>query len=285
MCKCSSKCNCNITTLTRGVKGDIGLTGPTGPTGPTGANGWLLNGNTEGSEKYFGTNDNFDIPLVTNNVARGVFDKSGNFGFGITSSLGARVHIKGVDATSSNYSLKIVDSASSNLFNVKNDGYINVGLGNVTIGSYVGLSSIGAIFMAQTPTTTNYVLAGTSSGGTFLNGDTISYSINGSVKGVTIAGYTQFTHPFAVGSIVPSGSNAFAVSGESYLRGIGTTSAAYAVKVDNSSAVALLYVRNDGRISAPLVQTGNAGLSAGDLYKDTAANILANTDYVIGMKA
>lgn len=38
------------------------------------------------------------------------------------------------------------------------------------------------------------------------------------------------------------------------------------------------------KISMPLLQTGNAGLVTGDLYKDTAANILANGDLVIGIK-
>lgn len=32
MCKCNSKCNCNITSTTKGEKGDAGATGATGPT-------------------------------------------------------------------------------------------------------------------------------------------------------------------------------------------------------------------------------------------------------------
>ena len=43
---------------------------------------WLLDGNSESSEKYFGTNNNFSIPIYTNGVARGIFAKEGNFGFG-----------------------------------------------------------------------------------------------------------------------------------------------------------------------------------------------------------
>jgi len=43
-------------------------------------------------------------------------------------------------------------------------------------------------------------------------------------------------------------------------------------------------VNNNGTIFATL-QTGNAGLVTGQMYKDTAANILSNSDFVVGMKA
>lgn len=48
--------------------------------------------------------------------------------------------------------------------------------------------------------------------------------------------------------------------------------------------VVALRVRQTGGIAAPLLQTGNAGLVTGDLYVDTAANILANGDVVVGRK-
>jgi hypothetical protein len=43
-------------------------------------------------------------------------------------------------------------------------------------------------------------------------------------------------------------------------------------------------VNNNGTIFATL-QTGNAALVTGQMYKDTAANILSNSDFVVGMKA
>lgn len=36
MCKCSGKCGCNITQITKGEKGDTGDIGPTGPQGISG---------------------------------------------------------------------------------------------------------------------------------------------------------------------------------------------------------------------------------------------------------
>jgi hypothetical protein len=38
-------------------------------------------------------------------------------------------------------------------------------------------------------------------------------------------------------------------------------------------------------INAVLIPVGNAGLASGDLYVDTAANVLANGDYVLARKA
>ena len=104
----------------------FGFSGAGGGTPPPVSNGWLLNGNAEGAEKYFGTNDNFSIPIYTNGSAIGVFLNTGDFGFG-TIAPTSRVHIVGVDSTSSNYSLKIDNSPFSPLPYIQNDGYIGVG--------------------------------------------------------------------------------------------------------------------------------------------------------------
>lgn len=69
-----------------------------------------------------------------------------------------------------------------------------------------------------------------------------------------------------------------------YVTGSNTSSATYALKIDNSTPAALFYIKNNGGISAPLLPTSNAGLSSGDLYVDTAANILANSDKIVGWK-
>ena len=58
----------------------------------------------------------------------------------------------------------------------------------------------------------------------------------------------------------------------------------FAMKINNLANSPLLYVKNNGTVSMPTLQVGNAGLSSGDLYVDTAANILANGDLIIGRK-
>lgn len=62
-----------------------------------------------------------------------------------------------------------------------------------------------------------------------------------------------------------------------------TTAGSYMMKVRNFNTLHFA-VDKDGQIEMPNVQVGNAGLSAGDIYFDTAANILANGDLVCGRK-
>ncbi len=52
-----------------------------------GGNDWLLDGNTNGLIKYIGTNDNFEFPIVTNNVERARFTTDGRIYFGATTAL------------------------------------------------------------------------------------------------------------------------------------------------------------------------------------------------------
>lgn len=68
-----------------------------------------------------------------------------------------------------------------------------------------------------------------------------------------------------------------------HIKGIDSTSSNYAFKVDNSTTN-MFSIRNDGIINASALPTSNAGLSTGDFYIDTAANILANGDKVVGIK-
>ena len=91
---------------------------------------WLANGNSFGSEKYFGTNDNYSIPIYTNNVARGIIGNNGDFAFGSSTLLAnTRMYVKGFDSTSSNNAL-VVANSSGNIAVFRNDG--NVGIGTST---------------------------------------------------------------------------------------------------------------------------------------------------------
>lgn len=121
----------------------FGFSGGGGGTPPPTTDSWLLDGNTNGAEKYFGTNDNYSIPIYTNGAAIGIFLNTGDFGFGTVLPT-SRVHIKGVDSTSSNYALKADNSATSPLFSVRNDGNIYIGslLGSYKINMVTDVSNM-----------------------------------------------------------------------------------------------------------------------------------------------
>ena len=58
-----------------------------------GLDSWNLDGNTAGQMKTFGTNDNYSIPFVTNNVERMRLTNTGNLVLGATST-GVRLHVE-----------------------------------------------------------------------------------------------------------------------------------------------------------------------------------------------
>lgn len=126
-------------------------------------------------------------------------------------------------------------------------GALNVGLGNITLGVHTVSPTVSAIYMGVTPSGDNYSIAQIG-GATYINGtSTISHAINGSVKGITQAAYTQFTHPFSVGSLAPSGANAFVVTGETLLKGVGGTNSTFNLKTQDVNANALFYLTDNGQ--------------------------------------
>jgi len=48
------------------------------------SNAWLLDGNNEAQEYAFGTLNNYDVPIYTNNAQVGVFKANGRFGWGVS---------------------------------------------------------------------------------------------------------------------------------------------------------------------------------------------------------
>jgi hypothetical protein len=75
---------------------------------------------------------------------------AGSVAIGLTSGISARLHILGIDNTSSNYSLKVQDSNLDNLFTVRNDGVVS-SLNGYWISNNLVLSIYGSenIFVGQ----------------------------------------------------------------------------------------------------------------------------------------
>lgn len=292
----------------------FGFSGGGGSTPPPVSNSWLLNGNTEGAEKYFGTNDNFSIPIYTNGSAIGVFTNTGDFGFG-TISPTSRVHIVG-DSTSSNYSLKIDNSAFSPLLYIQNDGYIGVGTASPNaLMDIVAANATPFAFSIRNSTHTanttfGYKIYQENSGYMTFYMDGAKYmsiSPNGSVS-YSKSSYTSpdtqlISQAFAAGNASYGfycrgylSNNGLSVDGDGnvginqltataklHIKGINSISSNYALKVDNLAGNPLFYVRNDGNIGIGVV----SGLAKVSILttSDTALDLNSDstTDTIIGL--
>lgn len=119
---------------------------------------WMLDGNTVGSEKWIGTIDNFNFPIRTNNTVRGLVDNGGLWAIGSSSTTaGTRLAITGTGATSATYAIRSYNSTPTEIFSVRNDGYIYAGVGTcLTIGMGSGYDA----------TENGNTIVGVNSGGT-----------------------------------------------------------------------------------------------------------------------
>lgn len=81
-----------------------------------------------------------------------------------------------------------------------------------------------------------------------------------------------------------SGFNYNTPSAVVHIKGKTILAADTAFAIIDNAITPLFSIQNSGLIKAPGLQVGNAGLASGDLYVDTAANILANGDLVVGRK-
>jgi hypothetical protein len=205
----------------------------------------------------------------------------------------ATLHLQGIDATSSNYALKVDNSAFTHLLYVKNDGEIEMNgftirqLSNYTIFKTSGTN--GYLFNNSSDSTN---LARLTDSGVLILNQTASQNPN-----VQLSVQSNSTGNLIKESIAElfkkttnnTGILVSAKEGVSYIQG---TTSANGQKVDlimggydgAGNQLESLFLKNNGVIAMPTLQVGNVGLVSGDLYVDTSANILANGDLVVGRK-
>lgn len=278
---------------------------------------WKADGNLFGAVKYIGTNDTFDFPVYTNGLERMRVLSGGDVAIGATTA-SARLYIKGVDSTSSNYGLRIDSSASSPILCVRNDGYVGIGTtAPVSLLSIVAPNNGPYAFSVRNNTFSANVLNGfrfyqENDGRIFTdlnNFPIFTYAPTGQVRldssdrttstdtklltRALVAGssnYAFYARGFAINSGLTvdgdgnTGFNQLVASAKVHIRADSTTSADYGLKIVNSTLGSLLSVRADGLISMPSAPVGSAGLVTGDTYFDTSANIIANGDLFLARK-
>lgn len=91
---------------------------------PNSLDSWDYNGNTVTSEKSIGTIDNFDFPIITNNVEIARFSTDGTLGLGMNPASTSRLDVLGIN---SGNILRLRDSGNTtDMFKVSNTGVITM---------------------------------------------------------------------------------------------------------------------------------------------------------------
>lgn len=242
---------------------------------------WMLDGNTVGAEKWIGTIDAFAFPIRTNNTEKARILTTGEFGIGTTTP-GFRLTVEeNGDAFINIASFRNTSAGTSAIGAIGvSNGTTAIKLfnGGVNLASGLYGSAGGAGLVMDTNGSAghmNFINANTNMRFDFYAGDYVN----------TFSGRPTMTIGAAAG-VLGVGINMAPASVEAklHVRGATADNTAFNMKLVNSTPAILFSVRNDGRIAAPLLQTGNAGLAAGDLYVDTAANIAANADLIVARK-
>lgn len=196
----------------------------------------------------------------------------------------ARVHIKGTDSTSSNHALKIDNSSNTPLLYVRNDGLVE--FGDVSQPSNTWLQYTGGTLKLNYNTTSNFYWDGSQLQLTGLNGNgnsKLEFTSIAAKQQTLIRSYNNERLSFATNG--GSANMQLSSSGNLYIgndtisgvdastrlevRGSGTTSSGYGLKVQDSSGTDNLIVRNDGNIYVNTIFTPS--------YPDTNIKTYVNT--------
>lgn len=93
----------------------------------------------------------------------------------------------------------------------------------------------------------------------------------------TIQAFFKFNGNFSIGNGTDS-------SARIHIKGASYTNSTTAFLVENLLGDEFLKIGDGGNITMANLAVSNTGLSSGDIYADTAANILSNGDLVLGIK-
>lgn len=238
----------------------FGFTGGGGGSTPPSDTCWALNGNTVGSEKWIGTIDNFDFPIYTNNTRRMTVAKDGWVGINQAAAVGLeRFYVNGY-------------SVLNGRVDVLEDIYFE-GSGFSRLNSASGTYFLNAIFangfQFKNTGSVNQLSCNVDGNGgnyiTFLN----------SAGKFKDAGAVDTTIYFQIPTIstFSLGLTAASSSATLHIKGSTADATAHGLKIQNSSNVVSLQVRNDGSVY---------NLGKGAVVTNTAFGIRALISNTIG---
>ena len=168
-----------------------------------------------------------------------VIDTSGNTGIGTTTPT-AKLHIKGIDSSSSNISFKVEDSSNRNILSARNDNFVYVG--DNSVSSYLWLYGLGGQFGFSNENGFPYLFLSSSySGGKF-------YFSNGSTGSAAFAQINTSNGNWLIGNPNTAIFGSNLTDTKLTLQGVDSTSSNFGLKVQKSGGTDIFVVRNDGNV-------------------------------------
>jgi len=234
----------------------------------------LQGGNNGIGNVVIGSNDIKELHLKTNGIPRvkigtgGTVTTTSNIGVGTTSPHASSM----LDVTSTTKGLLLprMTTVQKNAIATPTAGLIvydtTLGLLQFYTGSvWKATSSLEDIIIASGGNTGSQTLTSANGDGTmYCTNELIGGAYNSGTVTSDIGASYEFAEIFFFDDVV----------------GGFVQAKANEVHVNHSTLIRL----NSPLINIPTIQTGNSGLSTGDLYIDTAANILANGDLILARK-
>jgi hypothetical protein len=168
-----------------------------------------------------------------------VIDTSGNTGIGTTTPT-AKLHIKGIDSSSSNISFKVEDSSNRNILSARNDNFVYVG--DNSVSSYLWTYGLGGQFGFSNENAFPYLFLNSSwAGGKF-------YFSNGSSGSGAFTQINTTNGNLLLGSPNTGVYSSILTDTKLTVIGVDKSTSNFGLKVQDSGGTGNFVVRNDGRV-------------------------------------
>lgn len=209
----------------------------------------------------------------------------------------ASVQVTGTTNNSTTYPFRVYNSTPTDLFSVHDDGLITINGGNGFNGTFelhqrAGTTHVMTAYNASYSKALFFISDNGVSGGVSMAANMLNVDAYGGGVGINIGAPSAASGTLLRINRTLAGADTFAVTG--FANGgfyIKDTANEPFVYMQDSAAATKVQIHtsgdsffNGGKVSMTALPTSNAGLATGDLYVDTAANILGNGDKVVGWK-
>lgn len=209
----------------------------------------------------------------------------------------AAVQVSGITAAAGAYAFRAYNSTPADLFSIENNGTVTIQGGNgfngtLEVHQRVGTTHILSVYNTSFAKQMVLITDNAGAGGISMGAGMLNLDAYGGGLGINIGAPSVGSGTLLRINRSLAGADTFAVTGMGN-GGFYVSDTANDARVYMQDAAAATKVLihtngasffNGGKVSMTALPAGSGGLATGDLYVDTAANILANGDKVVGWK-